>query len=64
MKQVEVINKLRLHIKEALSLCQEARKIVAQAKEDTHNNVPIAEMYIVAIVNFFQNVQLPSHTKD
>ena len=45
-------------------MCQEARKVVAQAKEDTHNNVPIVEMHIVAIVGFCQNAQLPSHKKD
>ena len=52
MKRVEVIDKLRLHIEETQSLRQEARKVVAQAKEDTYNNVPIAEMHIVAIVDF------------
>ena len=64
MEKVEVINKLRLHIEEAQSLRQEARKAVAQAKEDTQNNVPVNEIHIVVIVDFYQNVQLPSHKKD
>ena len=61
MKRVEVINKLRLHINEAQSLRPEIRKVVAQAKEETHDNVPIADMHIVAIVDFYQDVQLPTH---
>ena len=43
---------------------QEARKAVGQAKEDTHNNVPIEQMHVVAIIDFCQNIQLPSHKKD
>ena len=53
MEQVEVINKLRLHIEEAQSMRQCARKAVAQAKEDTKNKVFLAEMHIVAIVDFY-----------
>ena len=52
LEKVEVIDKLRLHIEEARSLRQDAVKIVAQTKEDTHNNLHIAEMHIVAIVDF------------
>ena len=43
---------------------QEARIAVGQAKEDTHNKVPVQQMHIVATVDFCQNVQLPSHKKD
>ena len=63
-KSYELINKLRLHIEETQSLHQEARKAVAQAKENNQNKVLIEEMHIVAIVGFCQNVQLPSHKKD
>ena len=55
---VVVINKLRLHINEARSMRQEARIAVGQAKEDTHNKVPVEQMHIVTIVDFYQNVQL------
>ena len=48
----------------ARSLRCEARKAVGQAKEDTYNKVPIEQMHVVAIVDFCQNVQLPSHQKD
>ena len=61
---VVVINKLRLHINEARSMRKEARIGVGQAKDDTHNKVPVQQMHIVAIVDFCQNVQLPSHKKD
>ena len=63
MKQVEVSNKLRLHINEVQSLRQEARKAVAQAKEDTQNNVLIAEMHIVAIVDFSVKTSNCHHPK-
>ena len=43
---------------------QQARITVGQAKEDTCNKVPVEHMYVVAIVDFYQNVQLPSHKKD
>ena len=43
---------------------QEARKAVGQAKEDTYNKVPVEQMHIVAIVDFYLNIQLPSHKKD
>ena len=43
---------------------QQARIAVGQAKEDTDNKVPVKQMHIVAIVDFYQNVQLPSHKKD
>ena len=43
---------------------QQARITVGQAKEDTHNKVPVEQMHIVAIVDFCQNIQLPSHKKD
>ena len=43
---------------------QQARIAVEQAKEDTDNKVPFQQMHIVAIVDFCQNVQLPSHKKD
>ena len=45
-------------------LQQQARIEVGQAKEDTHNKVPVEHMHIVAIVDFCQNVQLPLHKKD
>ena len=41
-----------------------ARTAVAQAKEDTRNKVPIEHMNVVAIVDFYQKAQLPSHKKD
>ena len=43
---------------------QQARIVVGQAKEDTDNKVPVQQMHIVVIVDFCQNVQLPSHKKD
>ena len=43
---------------------QQARIAVGQAKEDTDNKVPVRQMHIVAIVDSYQNVQLPSHKKD
>ena len=43
---------------------QLARTVVAQAKGDTQNKVLIEQRHIVAIVDFYQNVQLPSHKKD
>ena len=43
---------------------KEARIAVGQAKDDTHNKVPVEHMHVVAIVDFCQNVQLPSHKKD
>ena len=60
MKQVEIVTKLRLRIEEAQSMRHITRTAVAQAKEDTQNNVPIAQMHILAIVDFYQNVQLPT----
>ena len=61
---VVVVNKLRLHINEARSMRQQARIEVGQAKEDTDNKVAVQHMHIVIIVDFCQNVQLPSHKKD
>ena len=43
---------------------QQARFAVGQAKEDTEKKVPLQHMHVVAIVDFYQNVQLPSHKKD
>ena len=44
---------------------QQARIAVGQAKEDTYNNIPpIEQMHVVAIVDFYQNIQLLSHKKD
>ena len=43
---------------------QQTRIAVGQAKEDTGNKVPVEHMHIVVIVDFCQNVQLPSHKKD
>ena len=43
---------------------KEARIAVGQAKDNTHNKVPVEHMHVVAIVDFCQNVQLPSHKKD
>ena len=42
----------------------QARIAVGQAKEDTENKVTVQHMHVVAIVDFCQNVQLPSHKKD
>ena len=42
---------------------QQARIAVGQAKEDTDNKVPVQQMHIVVIVDFCQNVQLPSHKR-
>ena len=64
LENAGVINKLRLHINEAQSMRQQARIAVGQAKEDTDNKVPVEHMHIVVIVDFYQNVQLPSHKKD
>ena len=43
---------------------QQARIVVGQTKEDTYNKVPVEHMHVFAIVDFCQNVQLPSHIKD
>ena len=43
---------------------KEARIAVGQAKEDTANKVPVQQMHIVVILDFCQNVQLPSHKKN
>ena len=64
MEKVAVINDSRLQINEAQSIQQQARIAVGQAKEDIYNKVPVEHMHIVAIVDFCQNVQLPSHKKD
>ena len=37
---------------------------VAEEKLDTQNKVSIAQIRVVAIVEFYQNIQLPSHKKD
>ena len=64
MEKVAVINKYKLHINGAQSMQQQARNAVGKAKEDTYNKVPVEHMHVVAIINFCQNVQLPSHKKD
>ena len=64
MENVAVINKLRLYINEARSIQQQVRIAVGQAKGDTYNKVPVKHMHVVVIVDFCQNIQLPSHKKD
>ena len=40
------------------------RTAVAETKEDIQNKVPIARIHVAVIIDFYQNIQLPSHKKD
>ena len=56
LKHVELITKLRKHIKEARSMQHLVTTAVAKAKEGTQTKVPISQIYVVAILDSYLNI--------
>ena len=63
-KRIEHVSMLRQHINEAASMRALVRKLVAEAKKCTQDQVHQREMCITLIVDYCQNLSMPSFNKD
>ena len=64
LKRATLLAKLQKHIEEVRSMRKLARQLVRLGKVCTIDNLPPSMMQVVIIVDFCQNIQIPSFLKD